>query len=257
METLAFLGLTLALGITPIAAPPPAIVAQLAEAAPDATEPEATEEETEDATEEETEAVAVDEAPQPIPAVTSVQTEEEDDQSDEIGQQLRLREDLKPWHIVFGTATWTSMNVATILGFLHFSDRWGWTGNPADTGCNRGDPILGGDFCAGPAIPHFAAAIGTAVFFTATFTLGLFMPDPLGAAEGEGERGTLLRIHQVLRWGVLGGMIAQLALGFIVGATRSEPFETGRALAVTHVAVGATTWAMMTAQGIVGDVLAF
>ena len=201
--------------------------------------------------------MAVDEAPLPIPAVTAVETDDEDDQSAEIGRELRLREDLKPWHIVLGTATWTSMNVATILGFLHFSDRWGWSGDPLDTGCARGDPILGTDFCDGPAIPHFAAAIGTAVFFTATFTLGLFMPDPLGSAQAEGERGTLLRLHQVLRWGVLAGMVAQLILGPVTSALRSEPFETGRALAATHVTVGALTWAMMTAQGIVGDLLAF
>lgn len=221
MEMLAFLGLSLALGVVPgpVAAPPPDLVAQLAQTAPE---------------------------------------EPEEEPSEELGEQLRLRDQLKPWHIVFGNLAWAATNVTTVLGVLHFNDRWGWSGDVTDTGCERGDPILGTDFCPpGIATPHLATAIGVTVFFTTSFTLGLFMPDLLDAAEADGGRGDLLRIHGVLRWAVLGGMIAQVILGPIVTIMRDEPFETGRALAVTHLVVGGATWAMMTAQGVVGSLLTY
>lgn len=183
-------------------------------------------------------------------------TSEEAEEDARIAEQIRERQRLRPWHVLFGNLTWAASNVATLLGFLHFHDRWGWDGDPASTGCASGSAILG-DFCSGPPWPHAIAVASLTVFYGATFTIAAFMPDPLDAGAGSGERAQRLVAHRVLRWALLGLLGAQLVLGAVVANVELSDFGAERALAATHLALGATTWATMTAMGVLGSLLAW
>jgi hypothetical protein len=187
------------------------------------------------------------------PADGSAASPTEDDPA-ELGAALRQREEVRPWHIAFGTATGISSYATTILGFLTFNDRYGWDGDPASTGCASGSPIFGDDACTGPPIGHVIAAATTTAVFTATFVLALFMPDPLHVDEGPGERATLLTVHKSLRWALLVLYVGQVVLGAITSAVDTD-FGTQRALASVHLALGTVTMATMTTQGVLGSIL--
>lgn len=177
------------------------------------------------------------------------------DDATELGRALRQREEVRPWHIAFGTATGISSYATTILGFLTFNDRYGWDGDPTSTGCASGSPIFGNDACTGPPIGHLIAAATTTAVFTTTFVLALFMPDPLHVDEGPGERATLLTVHKSLRWALLVLYVGQVVLGAITSAADITDFGTRRALASVHLALGTVTMATMTTQGILGSIL--
>ncbi|MBX3275291.1 MAG: hypothetical protein KF729_33810 [Sandaracinaceae bacterium] len=191
-------------------------------------------------------------APDPGPSRAGAR---EPARSSAMAAELRQREDVRPWHVAFGTATGIATYATTILGFLTFNDRYGWTGNAADTGCASGSPIFGAAACGEPPLSHLVAASTASTLFAVTFTLALFMPDPLGVDQGGGERATLLTIHKALRWGLLGLFVTQLVLGTITAAAGIDDFGTRRDLAVTHLVLGVVTNVAMTTQGILGSIM--
>lgn len=170
-----------------------------------------------------------------------------------IADQLRQREAVRPFHVAFGTATGIATYATTILGFLTFNDRYGWTGNGADSGCGTGSPIFGMEACNSPPYTHMISALTASTLFTVTFTLALFMPDPLGIDQGGGEQATLLTIHKALRWGLLGLFVTQLALGFVTASVND--YGTQRDLAIAHLTIGTVTNLAMTTQGILGSIM--
>lgn len=186
-----------------------------------------------------------------LPAGASAQSENASTAS-----QIRLREDLRPFHMIAGSLTGAATYATTLLGFLTFHDRYGWDGDPSSTGCAQGSPVLGADLCEGPPWPHLVLSSTMSLFFATAFTIALFMPDPLGVAEQRTQMGTLLSAHKALRWALLALIVSQIFLG-VVTANIDADFDTRRGLAIGHLALGAATWATMTTQGIMGSMMAW
>lgn len=172
---------------------------------------------------------------------------------EDVSGDLRQREAIRPWHVAFGTATGIATYATTILGFLTYNDRYGWTGDGADSGCGTGSAIFGAAACGEPPWSHLISASTAMTLFAVTFTLALFMPDPLDVAGSGGEQGTLLTVHKVLRWGLLGLFVVQLALGLVTA--NLDDYDAQRGLAATHLALGVTTNVAMTTQGILGSIM--
>jgi hypothetical protein len=191
-----------------------------------------------------------DAAAEPVDA----QVEREEDAR--VAAQIAERQRLRPWHIAFGNLTWAATNVSTLLGFLQFNDRYGWDGDPLSTGCATGSPVVG-DFCTGTPWPHAIAVTALTVFYGATFSIALAMPDPLDVGSGSSARATELTVHRALRWVTLGLIAVQIVLGAIVSNAGIDDFGTRRALAATHLAFGTATWAATTTMGVLGSLLAY
>jgi hypothetical protein len=171
-----------------------------------------------------------------------------------LGQQLRQRQELGTIHRAFGIATWASMLATVVLGVIQYHNMYGWFGSLEDTPCVRGDAVFGQDQCWGTPWVHRVAAIATTALYTTTFALSFVLPDPLGADQGNGALAENLRIHKALRWVHLGGMIAQILLGFAVGQNwfgldRANDFGAMQAIATVHQVIGLTTFGVLTAAG--------
>jgi hypothetical protein len=235
-------------------------VAAAQETAPEQAPPEQAPPEEEVALEEEAperatpaEEAALEESVEPARAD---EVEENDEEGASIASAVRERENLRPWHMIFGSLTGAATYATTILGFLQYNDRYGWSGDPNDTGCARLDALLGMDGCDGPPLAHASLAGTATVLFGAAFTIALFMPDPLQASEGSSELATLLTVHKALRWVLLGLFVGQIVLGAI-SANVDADFETNRAIATSHLVLGTVTWATMTTQGVIGSMMAW
>ncbi|MDQ3034833.1 MAG: hypothetical protein M3Y87_20655 [Myxococcota bacterium] len=126
----------------------------------------------------------------------------------------------------------------------------------SDSGCASGSAVFG-DFCEGAPLPHVVAVTSLTVFYGATFSIALVMPDPLDTGSGSGELAMRLTAHRVLRWVTLALIGVQIVLGAIVSNAGIEDFAERRALAATHLAVGTVSWATMTAMGVLGSLLAY
>lgn len=172
-----------------------------------------------------------------------------------LAAQLRERERLRPWHVGFGIATNVANSTTLVLGYLQYSDRYGFGAAQADTPCARGAPLLGTEMCSGAAWPHAIAAATLTTLVSVTFLIAAFMPDPLDAASGQSTFATVLRAHRALRWVVAALIVAQAIFGAVIGSVDSD-YETGQALAGAHLATGTLTGAAMLSQAILGSVLA-
>ena len=199
----------------------------------------------------------------PLPPVEASATAEpsidaEAEEDAQIAAGLAERARLRPWHILFGNLTWAASNVATILGFVTFSDRYGWSGDPASAGCAGPSPIFG-DTCARGSIPvaHVVAVSALTLLYGSTFTIGAVMPDPLGVGEGPSARSAEINVHRALRWTSLAIMALQILLGAISQNVEFNDFGADRAMAATHLALGTVSWGVLTAQGVVGSLLAY
>lgn len=246
--------------------------AQVDEAVPDgetpeATQPEAAPDATEAATPDAAETTATDaaadmaepaaeapaQAPSPEEAAASTQAHGENDLAN-VGEQLRQRQEIASVHRAFGIATWASMLVTEVLGLIQYNNLYGWFGSLEDTPCVQGTAVFGQDQCWGAPWPHLIAAMTTTALYATTFALSFAMPDPLGADEGDSAFANKLRIHETLRWIHLGGMIAQVLLGFAMGGNwfgleRANDFGAMQALATVHEIIGLGTFGVLTAAG--------
>ncbi len=169
-----------------------------------------------------------------------------------LAAQIRQRQELGVIHRAFGIATWASMLVTVGLGFIQYYNLYGFFGSQADNPCVNGNAIFGQDQCYGEPWPHRIGAIATTALYATTFALSFVLPDPLGASEG--AAGADLELHKTLRWVHLGGMIAQVLLGFMVGQNwfgldRANHFDALQAIATVHQVVGLTTFGVLTAAG--------
>ncbi|MBX3273270.1 MAG: hypothetical protein KF729_23610 [Sandaracinaceae bacterium] len=233
-----------------LAAPPgailfPPVFAQLADAAEDDAGDDGA------GADEEAPAVQTRRA-EPAPVPTPRQTAETS--NDEYAAQLRQRADLMPVHRAFGIATWVSMLATVTLGMFQYYNLYGFFGGVEDSGCVRGDAIFGQEQCWGEPWVHRASWIATTALYTTTFTISLAMPDPDHLDQGDGAYASNLRLHKVLRWAHLGGMLAQLFLGLAIsqdwfGLDRANDFAALQALATVHQVVGLTTFGLLTAAG--------
>jgi hypothetical protein len=168
-------------------------------------------------------------------------------------EQVRQRRELGQIHRALGIATWVSMTATVVLGFIQYYNLYGFGAGQDTNPCAAGSAVFGQEQCYGNPWPHRISAITTSALYTATFALSFAMPDPNHASEGNGAFADHLRIHQVLRWVHLAGMLAQVGIGIALASgafgDRANDYSTLQAVAVVHQVIGWTTWGALTAAG--------
>ena len=168
-------------------------------------------------------------------------------------EQVRQRRELGQIHRALGIATWVSMTATVALGFIQYYNLYGIGAGQDQNPCAAGGAVFGQEQCYGIPWPHRISAITTSALYTATFALSFAMPDPNGASQGPGAYAEHLRIHQILRWVHLAGMVAQAVMGIALttGAfgDRANDYNTLQTVAAVHQVIGWTTWGVLTAAG--------
>lgn len=188
-----------------------------------------------------------------VPAPRRAPVLSEEDQR--ILDQTRQRRELGQIHRYLGISTWAAMTVTSVLGLFQYYNQYGFGAGQNENPCATGGAIFGQEQCYGVPYPHMIGATITTALYVATFSLSLIMPDPNGASEGPGQSAERLRIHEVLRWVHLVGMICQGVMG--IGLTsgwwgdRANDYGTLQTVAGIHQAIGWTTWGAMTAAAAV------
>lgn len=170
--------------------------------------------------------------------------------------QLAQRAQIRDIHRAFGIATWISLAGTLVFGGIQLRDEYGpFASDQSQTPCNQNDAAFGGTtFCYQEVpVPHLVSALVSSVLYYTTFTLSFFMPDPLGFADSPGWAGERLRVHKILRWFHFAGMVITSLFGAITANLdpTSVQFAERQALAITHFALGATTFALLSAAAMV------
>ena len=175
-------------------------------------------------------------------------------QPNAMAAQLAQRAQIRDVHRAFGIATWISLAGTLVLGGIQLHDDYGpFADSAVNTPCTAGGAVFT-DYCFDAVpVPHLvSAAVSSALYYT-TFTLSFFMPDPLGIADSPGWAGDRLRIHKTLRWLHFAGMVITSIFGAVTAnlSPTDADFGTRQALAITHFALGTTTFALLSAAAIV------
>lgn len=175
--------------------------------------------------------------------------------ADDYVAQMRRRAELSKVHRTLGIATWGAMTATLIIGGIQYNNLYGFFSNLEDTPCVRGTAAFGQDQCSGTPWLHLGASLITSGLYTSTLVLSMMMPDPDGLDEGDSAFARTLRMHKLLRWVHLGGMVAQMLLGIVVanadnfGIDRANDYGTLQALATVHMAIGFVTYGALTWAG--------
>ncbi|MCC6877416.1 MAG: hypothetical protein IT378_24130 [Sandaracinaceae bacterium] len=168
--------------------------------------------------------------------------------------EIRHRQQIADVHRVFGIATWSSMLLTGVLGFIQYFNHYGFFASRDSTPCVTGSAVFGQDQCWGTSWVHRVSAIATTALYGTTFSLSLLMPDPNHADQGSSAFADHLRTHKVLRWVHFGGMLAQIFLGLAIGQNwfgldRANDYGALQALATVHQLIGWGTFGVLTAAG--------
>jgi hypothetical protein len=155
-----------------------------------------------------------------------------------LAERLRARQQIADVHRAFGIATWASMAVTAVLGWIQFADEYGFHGQQGETACANGDAVFQ-DFCTGIPWAHAIAGFTTATLYFTTAGLSLAMESPI-------ERSPDVDLHATLRWIHLPMMLAVATFG-IITANIDTDFQTRQALAVTHQGLAVATFGVLTA----------
>ena len=158
--------------------------------------------------------------------------------SEELAAQLRTRNDIAAVHRAFGIATWGSMAITAVLGWIQFADEYGFHSTASDTACANGTAVFQ-DFCTGFPFPHAIAAFTTTALYLTTAGLSFAMPSPM-------EPSADVELHKTLRWFHLGALLVTAAFGAVT-ANIDADFETRQALAGVHQGLAVTTFGLLTA----------
>lgn len=170
-------------------------------------------------------------------------------------EDTRERNSLVKWHKPLGIATWGAMTATVVLGTIQYYNLYGFFDGRDDNPCVRGDAVFGQSQCSGTPWPHLGAAALTTGLYIGTGTLAALMPDPDDLSEGPGKFARTVRMHKLLRWVHLGGMVAQTVLGIfvanpgLIGMDRANDYDTLQALATVHLAAGYVTYGALTWAG--------
>jgi len=163
-------------------------------------------------------------------------------------ETLRERSSVASIHRPLGISTWAAMTGTLILGFIQYNNLYGFFADAADTPCVTGDAVFGQGQCYGTPWIHLTSAMVTTALYGATFVTSLLMPDPGDLEEGDSGFAGNLRMHKLLRWIHFGGMVAQIAMGFLVaqsdafGIDRANDYGTLQLLGTVHMGLGLVTW---------------
>jgi hypothetical protein len=177
---------------------------------------------------------------------------EEEGDSEAYTEDLRTRAELTRIHRPLGIATYAAMGVTLILGGIQYHNLYGFFADRDSNPCVTGDAVFGQGQCSGTPWLHLAPALLTGGLYAGTFAVAALMPDPDDASEGDSEFASTLRLHKLLRWVHLGGMVAQMGLGMVIangealGMDRSNDYGTLQALSTLHLGLGLVTFAAMT-----------
>jgi hypothetical protein len=180
--------------------------------------------------------------------------EQKSAEEDDYAAQIKKRNSIAKIHRPFGIATWAAMTVTVALGFIQYYNLYGFFADQGSNPCVEGNAIFGQGQCTGSPWIHGVAAGVTTVLYGTTFALSLMMPDPDDLSHGKGEFASRLRMHKILRWVHLGGMVAQILLGIVLandvsGLDRANDYKTLQALATVHMGVGLVTLGALTWAG--------
>jgi len=169
--------------------------------------------------------------------------------------EVKRRNSLIKIHRPLGLATWATMTVTEVLGFIQYYNLYGFFAGQGTNPCVKGTAVFGQGQCSGTPWPHAVAASVTGSLYAATFTVSLMMPDPDDLANTPGAFGNTLRMHKLLRWVHFGGMVAQILLGIVIananwfGLSRANDYKTLQALATVHLGSGLITYGALTWAG--------
>jgi hypothetical protein len=166
---------------------------------------------------------------------------------------IRERNRVAKIHKILGISTWASMAATLTFGFIQYSNLYGFGGTHTDNPCVNGNAIGGYEACLGRPLPHTISSIVTSALYFTTLSLSWFMPDPDDAATGDSAFAKTLRLHKILRWVHLAGMISQIALGIVTANVfdRANPddFKVAQALGTVHMGIGLVTFGALTWAG--------
>ncbi len=189
-------------------------------------------------------------------AVVSMAAEGETQSQEQYVAALRKRAKLAKIHRTLGIATWGATLLATVSGTVSYHNLYGFpfTTELADTPCVQGDAWFGQKTCYGPPLGHAILGFTAGSFYFTELGLAIAMPDPDDASSGDSQYARTLRMHKLLRWVHLAGMVTQMVLGVVIanpgltGLDRANDYGTLKALAGLHlgsgyVTLGALTWA--------------
>ncbi len=172
---------------------------------------------------------------------------------DDYAAQMKERNALIKWHRPLGVATWGAMTATIILGTIQYYNLYGFFADQGSNPCVEGDAIFGQGQCSGTPWPHALSAGVTTGLYAGTFAVSLMMPDPDDLSSGKGEFAETLRLHKLLRWVHLGGMVAQAVIGIVIandlGLDRANDYDTLQTLATVHLASGLVTYGALTWAG--------
>lgn len=181
--------------------------------------------------------------------------EETEDTSNDVAAALTRRAKIAKVHKWMGISTWISMTATLAFGAIQYRNLYGFFAGRDDNPCATGNAFPNQDTCSGRPWYHTVSAGVTSALYLTTFGLSFAMPDPIGLDQGDSPAAKKLRRHKRLRWAHLGGMAAQILLGFItssshrLGLDRTNDYGAQQALATTHMLIGAATYATLTWSG--------
>ena len=174
---------------------------------------------------------------------------------DDVATAMKRRAKIGKVHKWMGISTWLSMTATTIFGISQYRNLYGFFDGRDDNPCARGAAAPNQDACSGRPWYHTVSVGLTGALYLTTFGLSFAMPDPIGLDEGDSKPARKLRQHKRLRWAHLGGLAAQILLGFVTssshrfGLDRTNDYGAQQALATTHLLIGAATYATLTWSG--------
>lgn len=155
------------------------------------------------------------------------------------------------WTRGVNLATTLALAVTGVLGAIQFHDEYGFHDAYDQTACARGDAVL--DAC-GEQTPwaHALAAGTSASLLISSFGLSTAVDFDI-AARRDGD----WRVYETTRWIALGMGALQAVAGFFLANSvrfgwldEQQDFQTMQALAAGHMALGAATLAVSTANTI-------
>ena len=169
--------------------------------------------------------------------------------------QLRKRARLAKIHRTLGITTWALTGIAVIAGGIQFHNLYGGK-SAASTPCVEGSAWLGQDQCSGTPWFHALTGFAAGAAYFSTLGLAIAMPDPDNASVGNSKYARNIRMHKLLRWVHLGGMLTQMVLGIVIAnpklqgdLDRASDYKTQRGLAIVHLSTGLVTFGALSWAG--------